>query len=256
MTDLATQLNRSPQDARRTQFTALVTQQGPRLAEILPRGMDLERFTALGKVELSRNPDLLDCDPLSFLAALTTCATLALEPGPLGLAFIIPFKKKATVVLGYKGIVALAYRSSLVKEIRAWPVYEGDEWSGLRATETGDHFTHVPAPPRDRGAVSLFVGRARLRTGGNIVHVMYPEEIEARAKRSAAYTNPKGPWATDRLAMACKTVILAMQPSLPMVAAFGDAMRFDEQPARWDDGPELDAGAFPEDTSATEGSGE
>lgn len=242
MTDLKQELERQQAPPARQQFEELVVRQGPRLSELLPNGMGLERFTALGKVELSRNPALLECDPLSFLAALTTCATLGVEPGPLGHAYLVPFRKKGTSVkqvtfiLGYTGLIALARRSGELKSIEARCVYEGDdwEWAGYGPTTK---FRHRPLLNGDHGNFTLAYCYARFRSGGDHLEVSDRDGIEARAKRSPAFNAGSGPWVTDWPMMAAKTLVKMSRPYLPLSAVYERGMVFDEAPARWQDGP-------------------
>lgn len=216
---------------------ALIERQRPAIERALPQAAtrnDPDRFLRLVKTELRRNPALYECEPNSLLGAMMLSAQLGLEPGPLGHAYLVPFKKVVTFIVGYKGYIHLANKSGLLKEIVARPVYEGDGFS-YKFTDAGDRFLHEPCSPADRGAAVKFYGRARTRTGGSIVHVMYPEEIEARAKRSPAYKSGTGPWVTDRIAMSQKTVIRAMAPWLPQSAEWGRAVYLDDTQPRWDD---------------------
>ena len=75
-----------------------------------------ERFTRIALTEFRRNPKLLDCTEQSLLGGLLLSAQLGLEiGGPLGQSWLIPFRdtktgtSEAIWILGYKGIIALAY---------------------------------------------------------------------------------------------------------------------------------------------------
>ena len=252
MIDLKQELEKRTEPTPQRDFRQLLEAQRPQIEAALPQAIGAERFSRLVLTEMRRNPRLFECSQESVLGAMMLSAQLGLEPGPLGHAYLVPYKQTCTFIVGYKGMITLAYRSGELKEIVARPVYQGDQWGGVKATETGDHFVHVPAAPKDRGDVVCFYGRARLRSGGNLVHVMYPEEIEARARRSAAFRNDSGPWVTDRQAMQLKTVVRAMSPWLPMSATFGRALEVDERPVSWEAGeivtPE-EAAPLGEDTS-------
>ena len=54
-----------------------------------------ERMLRLIYAEGTRNPELRQCTPESLITCIITAAQLGLEPsGPLGMAYLIPRKKK------------------------------------------------------------------------------------------------------------------------------------------------------------------
>lgn len=215
------------QDTREvTTIQDLIERQRPAIERALPTHLDGDRFARIVLTELRRTPKLLECQPASLLAAMMLSAQLGLEPGPLGLVYLVPFKQEVTFILGYKGMIALAQRSGQLKDIVARTVHEGDEFTYSFGVK--DHLHHVPARPSERGEPSCYYGIARLIGGGTVMHVMYPEEIEAARKRSPSGRKMEGPWATDAQAMARKTVIRRMAPFLPVAGAFGRALVVDE----------------------------
>src|SRR5262245_11420154 len=59
---------------------------------------------------VQNGPKLLDCTPISLFGGVIQSGQLGLElGGPLGQAYLIPYGKSATFVLGYKGAVSLAF---------------------------------------------------------------------------------------------------------------------------------------------------
>ena len=110
----------------------------PQIARALPgsAAVTAERFTRIALTEFRRNPKLLDCTEQSLLGGLLLSAQLGLEiGGPLGQSWLIPFRdiktgtSEAIWILGYKGIIALAYRSGELASIEARDVCEGDDFS-------------------------------------------------------------------------------------------------------------------------------
>jgi recombination protein RecT len=205
---------------------ALLDRMAPEVEKALPAMMDAERFTRVVTTELRRNPSLFECSPESLLGAMMLSAQLGLEPGPLGHVYLVPYKRQVEFIIGYKGLVALAYRSGMLKDVQALTVHEGDHFEMERRTKW--HIVHRQAPPADRGAAVCWYAVANLVGGGTVANRLWPEEVEARRKRSAAGRVGKGPWESDYDAMARKSVIRSMAPYLPLTGTIGRAFAVDE----------------------------
>jgi recombination protein RecT len=162
------------------------------------------------------------------LAAAILCAQLGLEPGPLGHAYLVPFQKECTFILGYKGMIELARRSGLLKDLSTGVVREGDTFTFRRGSRP--LVEHVDARPEERGDVVCYWGVARFAGGGCLVERLWPAEIEAARNRSPAGKRGVGPWHTDFEAMARKTVVRRMAPYLPMTPLLARALETDEHP--------------------------
>lgn len=102
---------------------------------------DAQRFIGMTLNLVRRRPEILQCEPMSILAALRTCAEYALYPDDLrGHAWIIPRYDKrwgrdlANFQLGYQGLLTLLRRAkrdgepvvSTGKSVEAERVYKGD----------------------------------------------------------------------------------------------------------------------------------
>ena len=71
----------------------LVKKMEGEIAKALPSVITPERFTRIVMSALSRNPQLAETTPASFLGAMMTAAQLGVEPNtPLGQAYLIPFR--------------------------------------------------------------------------------------------------------------------------------------------------------------------
>ena len=93
---------------------------------------------------VATNPGLQECTAPSIISAALQGVSMGLAPSQqLGQFYMVPFKNKkagtteATFVLGYKGLVQLAYRSGQYIDLDARPVVDG-EYKGL------DRFTGRP----------------------------------------------------------------------------------------------------------------
>lgn len=206
-------------------IAALIKAQEHEIARALPStGITPERFTRIVLTEIRKNPKLAQCEPQSLLGSMMVAAQLGVEVGGhLGQAYLVPYKRECTLILGYKGILALARRSGTIVSIVARAVHERDEFTyeyGLNET-----LVHRPALG-ERGPAIAYYGVAKFTDGGHLIHVMSKSDIDARRKRSKA--SGDGPWVTDYDAMACKTVIRAMAPFLPLTTEVQRGIALDE----------------------------
>lgn len=184
------------------------------LAAILPRTMNVERFIRLALAACVNNPDLLKCTRESLYLAVYECATLGLEIGVLDSAWIIPFGKKAVAIPGYRGLVDLARRGGDVATIETRIVKSEDTFRVTGGTSPGiEHEINLEGQATEKNMVAVYAV-ATLRTSEKQFEVMTKKQVdEIRARSKAAN---KGPWVTDYLEMARKTVIRRIIKSLPI----------------------------------------
>lgn len=88
----------------------------PEIRRALPAVLTPERFIRMALSAINNTPELANCTPMSFIAALINAAQLGIEPNtPLGQAYLIPYKNKGILEcqfqLGYKGLIDLACRT-------------------------------------------------------------------------------------------------------------------------------------------------
>src|SRR5215475_6654259 len=112
------------------------------------------QFVAGWKAYMDRNPQLWECEPYTLAGSMAQAASLNLNFGPLGHVYLVPFKQKngatwATFILGYRGMVELAYRSGAIKRIEANVVREGDAFLCRMGSRAVLDFT-PSGPPNDR----------------------------------------------------------------------------------------------------------
>lgn len=215
--------------------------QKKRVGNALPKHIESDRFLQIVMTEVrksaatGRTPNLADCTVQSLLGSVLLCAQLGLMPGPLGHAYLVPYKNRGVpevqFQLGYKGIIDLAYRSGRIAHLVARPVYEGDEFDfeyGLN-----ERLVHKPnfEARGGGGKPILYYGVGKFAGGGHHIHVMSPGEIETYRVRAQSQTSDElsGPWKSDYVPMACKTVIRRMAPFLPLSTDAGVAIEADEQ---------------------------
>lgn len=208
---------------------------------LLPKGMDPEWFVAEVRVAVARAPDLLDCDKVSVIDALTTCAQLGLSPsGRLGSAYLLPFKDnrsnsvRCTLVIGYKGYVDLAYRSGDVMGFGAQVVHENEPFE---VTEGFDLAIHKHDRDVDNpGPLRAVYAWATLRGGYTVKVIMWAREVLSIKARSRGANSGKSPWTTDEAEMWKKTAVRRLVKMLPLspqkAQAFHKAQEVED--ADWD----------------------
>lgn len=185
-------------------------------ARALPKIFTPDKFIQLAINAAGKIPGLYQCTTLSFMKCLMDSATLGLEPNtPSRHAWIIPYKEKATFIIGYMGYIELAYRSGEISSIYAHSVYDKDHfvWEyGLN-----QKLEHRPYIGGDRGqwiavyAVAHFKGESR----PPLFIVLDKSQVEKRRKASPSGTGDYSPWRFWWDEMAEKTAIRTLARFLP-----------------------------------------
>lgn len=223
---LKAELERQAQPNGQKNVLDLIDRNAPELDKLLGPSLTVEQFKTAAMTYLRMQPKLYECNPYSVVGGLRLGAQLGLSLGPLGHFYLVPHKAEAVFILGYKGMVELAYRSNKVRRVSASVVREGDRFEfryGTRAV-----LDHVPSgPPGDREWVAVYAV-AELTNGGKPFEVLYPEDVEARRKRSAAAKLNTGPWMTDTESMWRKSAVRALQKWLPQTPESAKAVEQDE----------------------------
>lgn len=223
--EVAGDLARRKEGDRGPSIFDLIRAQEPAIQRALPKvGVDAARFARIVQTEIRKSPKLASCTPASLLGAMMLSAQLGLEFGPLGLAWMVPYGKECTFVLGYKGMLELARRSGEIVQLEAREIRDHDDFS----FELGDspHVHHTWDVRKPRGEVVAYYGLAVFKSGGKFILPVSLEEIEKRRNRSRA--KDSGPWSTDYEAMARKSVLRMMAPWLPLTTEVAEAFAHDE----------------------------
>ena len=201
------------------------------IAKALPSVITPERFTRMVFTAISSNPKLQECTPQSFLGAMMAAAQMGTEVNTsLQQAYILPFynkgKMEATYILGYRGLIDLAYRSGEIKSIQAHEDYENAEFSYEYGLEP--KLRHVPAKT-DRGEVTHFYAVFTTKDGGYGFEVMSIEDVRAFARKySKSFGNASSPWTTNFNSMAKKTVLKQILKYAPLKTEFVRGITQDE----------------------------
>ena len=217
------------------------------LQAVAAKHMTPDRMMRLMANSVRTTPKLAECEPMSLLGALMTCASLGLEPNTvMGHAYLIPFKnnsKRITevqIVIGYKGLIDLARRSGHITSISANIHYSDDEmWEYEEGTDA--KLRHRPGNLEGDKLHAYAI--AKFTDGGHAyvvlpwTHVMKIRN-QSQGWQTAVRFNKteKSPWHTHEDEMAKKTAIRALAKYLPLSTEFRDAFEAD--------GAKADYGAF------------
>lgn len=242
------------------------------IENVLPSAMrksgGTERLMRLALTTIRRNPKLLNCSMPSLMGSLLECGALGLEPNtPLAQAYIVPYNNKssgtvdAQLIVGYQGLIDLAYRSSAVETIYALAVRAKDVFKVSFGTQECLHHDIPKGNFKDRGVIVAFYAYAKLKGGAYRFTEPWPiDRMEDHAKRfSPSANSSSSPWQTDFESMGRKTMVRQLVNWLPRsteimraIESDGgigkDASNFDFQIHNPDDGGFVQ----PEETSYSE----
>jgi recombination protein RecT len=201
------------------------------LAMAIPRHLSVDRMLRTALTCFSITPQLLECSPRSLLGAVVQCAQLGLEPGILGMAYLVPFRDRkrgtteVTLIPGYRGLLDLARRSGEISTIQAHGVRRKDRFNYRYGLDP--QLDHIPSEDTDRGELSHVYAIARLKDGGVQFEVMTRPEIDAHRDRYSR-ASAIGPWQTEYEEMAKKTVLRKLCKLLPASIELHQAVALDE----------------------------
>jgi phage RecT family recombinase len=187
----------------------------PHFEQVLAGRMPVERLTRTVIMSCERLPQLLECSPQSIMNSAMTAAVLGLEvDGVTGQAFLIPFKNRAQLVIGYKGMNTIAARSGYT--VTAAVVREGDEFD--YALGTNAFLKHKPQPGNQ--ARIVFAWAVAEAVGFKpVIAVLSIDEILEVKKKSPGARKSDSPWNDPGIgfpAMAEKTARRRLARSMPL----------------------------------------
>jgi recombination protein RecT len=234
-----------------------------RIQQSLPEHMNPQRMLRVFVQAVSRSPNILKVDMRQAIGAFLTCSQLGLEPNtPLQHAHLIPFERtrwdsqrrervsegyELNLVIGYKGLIALAWRAPQLRSLDAQLVYPDDDFSFEYGTNR--HLRHKPSLHRRSDNVEP-IGvymHATLQGGGDAMEVLswddvlhirnntqsFKAALAARQKAeqkgwSVPASYSEAPWVKWAGAMGRKTAIRAGVKWLPQSIELAAAAAVDE----------------------------
>lgn len=197
------------------------------IAKVLPKHLSPDRMARVAITALTRTPMLAECDQASFFRCLMDLSQWGLEPDGRR-AHLIPFRNnqkrivECQLIIDYKGLVELCYRSGVVSNIHADVVCDNDDF----LFDLGEIVRHKIDFKADRGNVYAAYAIVTMKDGTKKCEVLSKQEIDGIRARSKA--GRSGPWVTDYNEMAKKTAFRRVSKWIPLSAEIRDAIYADD----------------------------
>ncbi len=195
---------------RLDQFMGAIEKRQDQIGTLLSdSGIDPRLFLETCRRSLMRDPELVNCDPASFIQAALNCAADGLVPDGRKAA-IVRFKGAAQYMPMYQGLLDVAYRSGQFQSIEAHVVYEGDEFD----YDMGDQPFIRHKRPLESNSTKIIGAYAVARTvnGGVFREVMGASELTKVRAVSRATKGPHIDWPGE---MARKAPVRRLWKYLP-----------------------------------------
>lgn len=202
-----------PAKQRATQISGWVEANLEKVRATLPDHVNPEKVARVFLNELSRVPKLLDCTQASLVGCFLQATALGLELGAaLGQAYPVPFGRECTLIIGYRGLIDLTYRSGLVSTVSAYAVRDGDEFDYGLGSEPW--IKHRPVGNNSGSELSCVYAIVKMRDGVTKMDVMYRDDVDKIRNGSRGKNSPA--WANHYEEMAKKTILRRVCKTLPM----------------------------------------
>ena len=227
------------------EFSTVVKSFQSQIEAALPMHLkkNAEKYGRQALTLFSQNPELQKCSAISILSSLMTASALGLDLNPqLGQCYVIPYTtskrvngefikvKEAQFQIGYRGAIALAYRSGEIARIHADVVYSKDQFNYSKGLNPV--LEHKESEDEDRGEITHVYTVANFTNGGYsfevwpikkvIAHAkkhsqsFYKDEYVNKRKTGNKIENTNSPWHNDFESMAKKTLVLSVWKYWPI----------------------------------------
>lgn len=196
----------------------------PEMQRVLPQHLGADRMMRLALTVLRKNPKLAECDPASYVGALLTADALGLDPGVDGEAYLVPYKRECTLIVGYQGYAKLFWQHPLAQHLECRAVYDNDEFDyeyGL-----SPYLRHKPARNHDNARITDYYAVAKLSSGASAFAVLTADEVKELRRGKVG---PNGDIPDPQHWMERKTVLRQLVKLLPKSKGLANAAVVDEQ---------------------------
>jgi recombination protein RecT len=178
-----------------------------KVRNVAPKQMDVDRAVQLALVEIGKSADLQDCTIQSLQQAFMQATECGLEVArSRGEAWFVAFnnkykeggkevwRKEATFISGYQGLIKLAMQSNKIAKVEARVVYQSEYDRGDFQISYGskDEIIHKPTVIGSRGEMIGVYAIATFKDGTQIPDWLTKEDVEK--VRAAAKSGNSPPW--------------------------------------------------------------
>lgn len=161
-------------------------------------------FTASLIDAYSNDTNLQKCEPSAVVMEALKAATLKLPINrDLGFAYVVPYKNKPQMQIGYKGYIQLAMRTGQYRHINADKVFEGELKGHDKITGKID----LSGEKQSDNVIGYFAYIETVQGFQKISYWTKSEVVEHAKKYSQSYNSSSSAWKTNFDAMAKKTVL-------------------------------------------------
>lgn len=194
-----------------------------KIATILPNtAKDPKRQVQLLLMAMHKTPQLASCDRLSIWNCFQQANKHGLDIDGR-LAHIVPFGRDCTLIIDYKGLVDLLYRTGNIKLIRPGKVCEDDEFEVSMGVIT----KHIEVYKGGRKNPYAYYSHVTMADGSQYFEIMSREEVEAVRDRSRSKGSDA--WRFNFDEMAKKTVFRRACKWLPLTTEQREIVETDEE---------------------------
>lgn len=198
-----------------------------RLRTVMLEPNKIDRFLGIARSELKNNPRLANCEITSLCGAIVQAGQFGLELGNMqGHAYLTERGGRCQLIIGYKGMLALGYRSEKLLSLEVQKVCKNDMFKRRHGDNKG--LEHEPNDKEDRGEVIGYYAYAHLENKDKAFEYMSIDDIEKLKKEAHVVTAPNSPWVKFEEAMCKKTVIRQLFKYLSLSAEMDRAIGLDE----------------------------
>jgi recombination protein RecT len=160
-------------------------------------GISQQEFMVKVVNAIKKSPELLKCTPQSLFGSILYFAEIGLPFNtPEGFGYILPYKNKgileATPIVGYKGLIEIAYRNPKVKSIRIQSVYQNDEFEYEYGTN--EYIKHKPTMSGIRGNLVAVYAIAKIDGIDPLFVVVHKPELDKIQKLSKSGGSEYSPY--------------------------------------------------------------
>ncbi len=230
-------VTRVTSEERKKKLEQMLAKRVPKFMEVAPAGFGqgrVERLLAQAAIQLHDDARFLRCDTASIFIAVRHAVELGLElAGAMPGAWLIPYWDKhkrqysCELMIGYQGMVDLAYRAGIVKLIESRVVYGEDEFE-IDYGRIDKPLTHKPMLGTDRGEIDGAYAMAFLDGVQRPVIEWMPVE-EIYDIRDKSKSREVSAWDTHFAEMARKCPIRRIFKFLPKSQMIDRALEIDRR---------------------------